>query len=106
MWKGVFSVTGDAQEETDESEATVEEVHLLLKSRIWCGFWVKKKEKEQNNTKLDNICLQFAHIHVWQGFYKSPGDKNSFPPQVKVESWKVVLSLSLWLKICSVTIQI
>ena len=67
MWKGVFSITGDAQEETDESEATVEEVQLLLKSRISCGVRVKKKK--QNNTKLDNICLQFAHIHVWQGFY-------------------------------------
>ena len=47
MWKGVFSITGDAQEETDESEATVEEVQLLLKSRISCGVWVKKKK---NNT--------------------------------------------------------
>ena len=105
MWKGVFSVTGDAQEETDESEATVEEVQVLLKSRISCRFWVKKN-KNKNKTKLDDNCLQFAHIHVWQGFYKFLGDKSSFPPQVKVESWKVVLSLSLWPKICSVTIQI
>ena len=54
----------------------------MLKSRISCRFWVKKS-KNKNKTKLDDICLQFAHIHVWQGFYKSPGDKNSFPPEVK-----------------------
>ena len=32
--------------------------------------------------------------------------KTLFLPKYKVESWKVVLTLSLWPKICLVTIQI
>ena len=73
MWKGVFSVTGDAQEETDESEATVEEVQVLLKSRISCRFWVKKKQKQKQNKARQHLftvcsysCMaRFLQIPRW-----------------------------------------